>query len=99
MVTALYAEFTALSGAEDRVAELLGILVDAVRREPGNVVFDAYRVTGELARFFVYEVYASDEAFQNHLAADHGRIFNTELAELVEGGVSRLTWLSPVREQ
>lgn len=96
-MTSLYAEFTALAGAEERVAELLEALAHAVRSEAGNVAFDAYRVEGEPARFFVYEVYADDDAFRQHLAAEHGRIFNRQLTDLVEGGASRLTRLSGLR--
>ena len=35
----LFAEFTALPGHEDRVAELMAGLTEKVRREPGNVAF------------------------------------------------------------
>jgi autoinducer 2-degrading protein len=93
MSWALYAEFTAASGAEDRVAELVRDLTLRVRAEPGNVVFNAHTVAGEPRKWFVYEVYRDEDAFRTHLAADYGATFNAALAELVEGGGSRLTLL------
>lgn len=92
----LYAEFTALAGHADAVAALLAQLVDAVRAEPGNIVFDAYRTTENPDVFFVYEVYADAAAFDAHLAAEHSVEFNSKLGPLVEGGGSTLTWLRPI---
>ncbi len=92
----LYAEFTALSGQAEAVAELLATLVDAVRTEPGNIVFDAHRKTEDPDVFFVYEVYADRDAFDAHLASEHSATFNNALGPLVEGGGSTLTWLRPL---
>jgi quinol monooxygenase YgiN len=92
----LYAEFTALDGAADLVEQLLMVLTDAVRKEPGNLVFDAYRKADDPQAFFVYEVYADEDAFLSHLGREHGRVFNERLAELVHGGGSRLTRLTPI---
>ena len=97
MTRSLYAEFTALPGAEDRIEELLGVLTLAVRQEPGNLVFEAHRKHDEPSSFFVYEVYADDEAFNAHLDQEHGRVFNEALTDLVRGGASTLTLLSPIR--
>ena len=92
----LYAEFTALPGQADTVAALLAGLVDAVRGEAGNVVFDAYRTAEDPAVFFVYEVYADAASFDAHLASEHSVEFNSTLGPLVEGGGSSLTWLRPI---
>lgn len=81
-----------------RVAELLAALAIAVRAEPGNVAFDAYRKREDPTSFFVYEIYRDEEAFQLHLGQEHGRAFNAELVHLVRGGASQLTWLSPVQQ-
>jgi quinol monooxygenase YgiN len=97
MTKALYAEFTALDvAAADRAEEILLRLADAVRREPGNLAFDAYRKTDDVLTFFVYEIYADEEAFHAHLGREHSRVFNAELTNLVIGGGSTLTWLTPL---
>jgi quinol monooxygenase YgiN len=93
MTWALYAEFTANPGAEQRVAELVRDLTARVRAEPGNILFDARTVRDEPRRWFVYEVYRDEVAFHEHLAADYGAEFNGALADLVEGSGSRLTFL------
>jgi quinol monooxygenase YgiN len=95
-VKSLYAEFRALDGAADLVEHLLATLADAVRREPGNLVFDAYRKSDDPHAFFVYEIYADEAAFRSHLDQEHGRVFNERLAGLVHGGRSRLTVLTSV---
>lgn len=92
----LYAEFTALPAQADAVATLLAGLVDAVRAEPGNIVFDAYRKSDKPDVFFVYEVYADEAAFDAHITSEHSAEFNSRLGPLVEGGGSTLTWLRPI---
>lgn len=94
MTWALYAEFTANPGAEQRVAELVRELTAHVRAEPGNVVFDPRTLKGDPRRWFVYEVYRDEAAFHEHIAADYGATFNAALAGLVEGGGSTLTFLA-----
>jgi quinol monooxygenase YgiN len=94
---ALYAEFTARdSESANRVEQLLVELVSAVRGEPGNLAFDAYRVSAHPNSFFVYELYRDDDAFSSHLQQEHGRLFNEKLGGLVVGGGSDLTFLEPI---
>lgn len=95
MTRALYAEFTAIEGAEERVAALVAGLTALVREEPGNLAFIPYTLESHPRRWFVYEVYADEAAFQAHVTAPYGAVFNAELASLVEGGGSQLTWLVP----
>lgn len=92
----LYAEFTARPGREEEVALLLLGLTAQVRREPGNIRFDPFRLRTNPAAFFVYEAYTDAAAFTTHLAADYGAAFNTALQDLIEGDGSDLTWLTPL---
>lgn len=94
----LYAEFTAREGQAGRVEELLTDLVADVRREPGNVVFDAYRVKEDEDRFFVFEVYRDAAAFEAHVGAAYGGPFNRSLRELIVEDGSQLTFLTPAAE-
>jgi quinol monooxygenase YgiN len=94
MTWALFAEFTAIPGAEERVAGLVRELTAQVRAEPGNLVFNPHTLVDEPRRWFVYELYRDEAAFRDHLAADYGAAFNTALTPLVEGGRSRLTMLA-----
>ena len=92
----LFAEFTALPGQEETVAELLDRLADDVRREPGCIEFAPYRLSDEPSRFFVYEVYRDDDAFTAHINAPYGSEFNARLAPLIVEDGSQLTWLQPL---
>ncbi|HEY4268325.1 MAG TPA: antibiotic biosynthesis monooxygenase family protein [Galbitalea sp.] len=90
----LYAEFTALPGNEERVAELVRALSTRVREEPGNLAFAAHHKRDDPAQFFIYEEYVDADAFRAHVGADYGATFNSELVDLIEGDGSALTWLT-----
>ncbi len=92
----LYAEFTAKPGHEETVAQMIADLGVLVRQEPGNVEFVPYRREDDSARFFVYEIYRDENAFQAHISADYGAVFNEKLAPLIIEPHSQLTWLDPV---
>lgn len=92
----LIAEFTARPGEGDRVAELLGGLAVDVRAEPGNVVFDCYRRLEDRDRFVVYEIYRDKVAFEAHISAEYGAVFNGKLRELIVEPNSVLTFLGPL---
>ncbi|MBC7725511.1 MAG: antibiotic biosynthesis monooxygenase [Burkholderiaceae bacterium] len=93
---ALYAEFTAIAGNGDAVAALIGDFGALVRLEPGNIRFDVHRLEADPLSFFVYEIYRDQAAFDTHLAAPAGAVFNGHLTPLVVGGGSTLTMLTPV---
>lgn len=94
--TILHASFTARPGAADRVVALLRDFAAEVRAEEGNIVFDASRLSDDPDRFFVYEVYRDDEAFQAHLSSPTGVPFNAELQELIVEPTSQLTFLQRI---
>lgn len=94
--TILHATFTARPGETERVAALLRDFAEVVRAEPGNVVFDATRLVDEPDRFFVYEEYRDEAAFQAHLAAPAGGPFNAALQQLIVEPSSQLTFLRRV---
>jgi quinol monooxygenase YgiN len=93
MPRTLYAEFTVTPGNEARVAEMMRELTVLVRAEPGNLVFEPYTEEAQPNRYFVFEAYADDAAFEAHISADYGARFNAELAALIEEDGSQLTWL------
>ena len=92
----LYAEFTALPGRQEEVAQLISGFAQTVREEPGNLVFAVSQKTDSPADFFVYEEYENEAAFHAHISAEYGERFNAALGPLVSGGGSTLTFLNPV---
>lgn len=92
----LYAEFTALPGEAETVERLIGEYSEVVRREPGNQAFDVYRRQDDADRFFVFEVYRDQAAFDAHLGGAAGRDFNPRLQASIVEPQSVLTLLSPV---
>lgn len=93
---ALYAEFTAQDGKADEVQALLLDLTAKVRNEPGNITFDPHRRKESPNDFFVYEIYRDQQAFDAHISADYGTVFNAALANLIVGAGSALTFLTPL---
>lgn len=93
MTKSLIAEFTVTEGNEPRVREMMAELAVQVRREPGNVAFVPYTREDDPRHYVVYEVYADDEAFRQHITSEHSTRFNAELRGLIEGDGSELTWL------
>lgn len=91
---ALYAEFTARPGKAEEIQELLVGYAASVRAEPGNRVFAPHRLAENTDKFFVYEVYADDDAFAAHLAAPYGETFNAELVQRIQEPESVLTFLN-----
>jgi quinol monooxygenase YgiN len=71
-------------------------LTARVRAEPGNLAFAPHTLKDDPRRWFVYEEYRDEDAFREHIAADYGATFNAALADLVDGGGSRLTFLAPL---
>ena len=89
----LYAEFTALAEHLAEVEQLITDLSDDVRREPGNQEFAVYQEAENPCRFFVFERYADRAAFEAHLAAPYGAVFNAALSDLIVEDGSALTFL------
>lgn len=98
MTKSLFAEFTVKPGHEKRVAEMMLALTDAVRREPGNILFNAYTRDANPSAYFVFEIYQDETAFAEHINADYGARFNAELSEHIEEDGSVLTFLNPLDE-
>jgi quinol monooxygenase YgiN len=58
-------------GMASRLSETIAELARQVRREPGCLTFTAYQARGTQGRFYLYEVYASAAAFDDHLQTQH----------------------------
>ncbi|HEY3982346.1 MAG TPA: antibiotic biosynthesis monooxygenase family protein [Streptosporangiaceae bacterium] len=65
------ARYTISPGQEDEVLSLLATLIAAVREEPGNLAFTAYRQLGEDREVVLLERYASREALAAHRETAH----------------------------
>nr|WP_314840831.1 putative quinol monooxygenase [uncultured Microbacterium sp.] len=91
----LYAEFTAIPAAADKVEELIQEYAVTVRSEPGNTSFEVYRRAEDPDRFVVFEIYRDREAFDEHLSAEAGRAFNEQLSPRIVEPHSVLSFLTP----
>ena len=95
-IVALIAEIRSATEESVIIAELLRDFTTQVREEPGNLSFRAWRSASDPNRFIVYEEYADDTAFRDHLASAHNESFNRSIAPHVVGGGSQLTRLTEI---
>ncbi len=90
----LYAEFAAKSGSEARVADMVAGYAELVRAEPGCLAFDPFVRSDDERHWVVFEAYVDEAAFRAHMATDHNRRFNDEIAAHIVGGTSSLVQLT-----
>lgn len=68
---ALAIHWEAKPGEADGAAELLRRMVEAVRDEPGTLMFRPRRSTENDHQFFIYELFADEAAFAAHQQTPH----------------------------
>ncbi len=78
------ATWKAKPGEEQNVLELLRRVAAASRKEPGCLLFWTHRSLEDEGVFFLYEQYASEQAFREHAASAHVRDI------VIEDAVKRL---------
>jgi quinol monooxygenase YgiN len=67
---ALAATWEAKEGQSDAVAEILRCMAEAVKTEPGTLLFWPHRSSANDRIFFLYELFADDAAFAAHQQTD-----------------------------
>ena len=90
----MYAIFVTINIKEDRVDEFvaasLGDAQGSVRDEPGCFRFDMLQDPQVLSRFYLYEVYFDQKAFEAHLEAPHFIKWKSIVSEMFEGDPTRI---------
>ena len=78
------ASYRTLPQHVDAVADLLARHAATSEQEPGCIRFLAHQATDDPTRFFLYETYESQEAFEQHRVTDHfAQNIETVLAPLL----------------
>lgn len=68
---ALAVTWEAKEGEADAVADILRRMATAVKSEPGTLLFWPHRSSSNDRLFFLYELYADDDAFAAHQQTEH----------------------------
>jgi quinol monooxygenase YgiN len=71
MAYVVSAHWRAKEGKEDRLAELIEELAPPSRAEPGSVFYQAQRSVDDPRLFYLYEQYADEAAYQEHMDSEH----------------------------
>jgi quinol monooxygenase YgiN len=90
------ASFDVLPGCEGAIERLATAMSHQISSEPGNISIILYRQQDQPETYLFYEVYADQDAFQEHLAAAYVTAFNDAIVNLVAGGRSKVTHLVQV---
>lgn len=77
---ALAVTWEAKPGEADQVAALLSRMAEAVRSEPGTLVFLPHRSKENEHVFFLYELYRDEAAFTAHQQTQHFKTIVLEQA-------------------
>lgn len=75
---------TAKTGKEAELFTQLTMVAEGSWAEAGVVKYVVHRDSEVPGRFFMVEVYESEDAFQQHLASDHVRSLLERLPDLLE---------------
>jgi quinol monooxygenase YgiN len=67
-------------GAEEEISAILRELAPKIRGEPGNVSFTAHRAKDDPNDIVLYEIYASEAAFNEHRQTEHFKTYVLERA-------------------
>ena len=73
MHVVMVVQWLARPGEEERLAEILRIMVRETRQEPGCIRYEANRSTEDPRRFVIYEVYRAEAAQKAHEDSEHFR--------------------------
>ena len=84
---AVVAEIRAKPGKEDALRRATLPLVEAVRREPNNLVYFLHEDHESPGHFVFYEIFASQADFDAHNAMPYVKDWFAKLPELADGGV------------
>jgi quinol monooxygenase YgiN len=76
---------TAKAGQEAELKSRLEGVATASWNEEGVLTYAVHDVVDQPGQFMMVEVYASDQAFDDHLATDHVKALIADLSDLVDG--------------
>ena len=69
----------------DEFEKAAGKLVPQVLKDPGAITYIIHRSISDPSRFFVYEKYESQEAFQYHSSTPHFQEFTRTILPMLDG--------------
>ena len=73
--TVIVARVAVKAGQEKAFIEIASKLVEATRKEEGNLFYTLYQSTENPSEFIVYEEYKDDAAFEAHASSAHFAAF------------------------
>jgi quinol monooxygenase YgiN len=61
---------------------------DATRQEPGCITYTFHTEVADPNKFFVYEVWESNEAWDSHMKQEHTRTFLEKVGKTAAGSIN-----------
>ncbi len=84
----VFASFKPTEEAHDAFRELMAMMVDHTRREPGCEAYNLYADAG--GGYHLFEIYSDEEALQAHRDAAHYKEYRAKVVDMLDGGIGVL---------
>ena len=79
------ARVTVKEGQEAAFIKVASVLVEATRKEPGNLFYTLYQSPMDSKSFIFYEEYKNQAAFDFHANSDHFKAFAGAIGDMLDG--------------
>ena len=90
------AELAALHGFEEELSGLVKKQVSDSRKEKGVIYYESNEVINEKGKYIFYEVYNSEQDFEDNKASEHTKGFFKAINGKLKGQGVTATFLRPV---
>jgi quinol monooxygenase YgiN len=84
----VFASFKPTGEAHDAFRELMAMMVEHTRREPGCEAYDLFADAD--GGYHLFEIYSDEEALQAHRDAAHYKEYRAKVIDMLDGGIDVL---------
>ncbi|KAK2964913.1 putative antibiotic biosynthesis monooxygenase [Blattamonas nauphoetae] len=81
--TKIVARAQTKEGKQDAFLEAAKVVIEATRKEPGNLAYTLYQSPVDKTSFLFYEEYKNAESFTAHATSDHFKAFGAAIKDLL----------------
>ena len=89
----VFASFYPKEEARAEFRDLMAMMIEHTRREPGCERYDLY--ADDNGGFHLFEIYVDDAALEAHRAAAHYKEYRAKVIDMLDGGIGVIV-LKPV---
>lgn len=84
----VFASFQPRADARDAFLDLIAMMIEHSRQEPGCEVYDLY--ADGASGYHLFEVYSDETALEAHRAASYFKDYRARVGDMLDGGIGVL---------